>query len=68
MGGPGTWGSEDHCINSRRYGKNSSPRAPDQQVSETGRVVTEKPMQGWTQMGNSNYKSRVDVARKEEFI
>lgn len=34
-----TWGGGDHCMNSRRYKKNSSLRSPDLQVSETGRVV-----------------------------
>lgn len=71
-----TWGGGDYCMNSRRYGKNSSPRSPGQQVSETGRVVGvaldavvgEKSMQGWTQIWRSNYKRRAETARKEEFV
>lgn len=71
-----TWGGGDHCMNSRRYRKNSSLRSPGLQVSETGRVVEvaldavvgEKSMQGWTQMWRSNYKRRAEAARKEEFI
>jgi len=54
-----TWnmGGGDHCMNSRRHRGIDSPRAPGQQISETGKMVgvaldavmVQNSTQGWTQ-------------------